>query len=631
MQDHLQSALQYHRAGFRIVPTSKEKRPINLLKKHDYKWDVYQAGQTEDDVKELFSKPCYGIQILTNVDGLEVIDIDTKYSLEPGMEAEYMKFVEEQGGFNITDLTIVETPSKGLHIYYRCDQPGESTALAKRPPTEEELAKNPNEKAKPIFETKGIGGLITGQPTPGYRVIFGKMSSIPKITMAERAILINAAKSFNQFVKPEEIAAPPREKAKFEIKGEGKPSWEDYNEKTDAVWLLEKHGWKALHERGDKTYFRRPGKRDGMSGNFNRKLNLFRCFSTSSEFDSDKSYTPFGIYALLEHRGNWSEAAKELCRQGYGEKSGIIELPEHPKGMPAKQPTDPSEIDAALRLRKYDYFNRPKHIDFILKADVEGESFDVGGLGMLGLVTGLEKSRKTTFLKALIASMLEDGKKRINFSLRLNGKKAIFVDTEQPEQFFHRTQTHAHELAGIRGNTPLYDAYAFRDVSIDERVEYIDYLIKNTPDLGLVVLDGVLDLVKNFNDETQCQVITQKILKWTSESNAMILTVIHEGKGSGFMMGHLGSALARKCDFAIKMTHNSDSQFTEVSCKLARTRPFPKFEFTQDENGYPILDHNQKAIEAVLENSVPYSDYTTPKASVLVTPGERNVLDEVPF
>src|SRR5690606_11302816 len=42
-------------------------------------------------------------------------------------------------------------------------------------------------------------------------------------------------------------------------------------------------------------------------------------FSSSTPFD-DRAYSKFSVYAVLEHRGDFREAAKELVRKGYGER-----------------------------------------------------------------------------------------------------------------------------------------------------------------------------------------------------------------------------------------------------------------------------------------------------------------------
>lgn len=613
----LDIALQYHKAGFRVIPVDGKKTPTCGS------WLRFKEAQSEKDVCQIFAKDTYGIAVLTGVNGLECIDIDSKYSLKEGMEVDFMKLVDDFGGVSLLNLTVIQTPSKGWHVLYRCEQPGGNTKLASRHTTAEEKEANPDERVKVLFETRGTGGYICAYPTPGYKVDVGKMSTIPKITMAERAILLNCAKSFNEVINNVELNSAERA-AKREFK-DGLPSWEDYNAKTDCVYLLERYGWKMISERGDRVYLRRPGKTQGISGDYNKALNLFKAWSTSTPFESEKAYSPYGVYAVMEHNGDWSKAAKELIRAGYGTNGQLVQ--QQPQRQTVVSISNPDEIAASLAKRRFDYFKKPKDIEFIFKAQVEGQTFDIGGFGMIGIITGLEKSRKTTFLKAIIASFLSDGQEKINFKLNLKGKKAIFVDTEQPDVFFHSTQSHALNMSGIRGNTPIYEAYFFRDLSIEERVSHIDYLIDNNPNLGLLVLDGALDLVRNYNDEAQCMALTQKMLEWTTKSNALLLTVIHKSKGSGFMLGHLGSALARKCDFAIEMNHNLDSGFTTVSSKLGRTKPFISFEFTQDDNGYPILNHNEKAID---QDPAPQASYYEPAEKPTIFE-KTNTEETLPF
>jgi hypothetical protein len=65
---------------------------------------------------------------------------------------------------------------------------------------------------------------------------------------------------------------------------------------------------------------RRPGKgaRGGISATFGHRPGLFWVFTTSTEFEAEKGYTPAGVYAVLEHNGDFREAARELSRKGYG-------------------------------------------------------------------------------------------------------------------------------------------------------------------------------------------------------------------------------------------------------------------------------------------------------------------------
>ncbi len=44
---------------------------------------------------------------------------------------------------------------------------------------------------------------------------------------------------------------------------------------------------------------------------------LLYVFSTSTAFESEKGYTKFSAYALLNHQGDFSAAARALVERGY--------------------------------------------------------------------------------------------------------------------------------------------------------------------------------------------------------------------------------------------------------------------------------------------------------------------------
>jgi phosphotransferase system IIB component len=96
-----------------------------------------------------------------------------------------------------------------------------------------------------------------------------------------------------------------------------KPVWDQYNETKDFQNVLLKHGWQINNEKGCKTYFTRPGKRFGISAEFDDDKNIFYVFSSSTEFESSKGYNPFQVYAILDHGRDFSQAAKTLMTTFY--------------------------------------------------------------------------------------------------------------------------------------------------------------------------------------------------------------------------------------------------------------------------------------------------------------------------
>lgn len=93
-----------------------------------------------------------------------------------------------------------------------------------------------------------------------------------------------------------------------------------------AAWpeILEPAGWTFSHQRGQTTYWCRPGKnrRDGHSASTGyagsqHEDRLF-VFSDATDFTPNEPYNKFAAYALLNHGGDYASAAAQLRRDGYG-------------------------------------------------------------------------------------------------------------------------------------------------------------------------------------------------------------------------------------------------------------------------------------------------------------------------
>ncbi|HZW71671.1 MAG TPA: DUF5906 domain-containing protein, partial [Hanamia sp.] len=171
------------------------------------------------------------------------------------------------------------------------------------------------DKFKVLIETRGYKGYVLAPPSEGYKTIQNK--TIPTITVEERDILITLARSFNEII---DVPVKLHKTSTYNPKDFGLSPFDDYNNNGDLNGLLEKHGWTIIKDTALKTVYRRPGKDEGTSGNFNKEKKWFSVFSTSTIFDTQKAYLPYAVYAILEHGGNFTEAAKKLLDEGYGEK-----------------------------------------------------------------------------------------------------------------------------------------------------------------------------------------------------------------------------------------------------------------------------------------------------------------------
>jgi hypothetical protein len=85
--------------------------------------------------------------------------------------------------------------------------------------------------------------------------------------------------------------------------------------------LLQEHGWQVVYEVGPKVVFKRPGNTDAKtSGDYHRELNLFSVFTTSTEFEAGKGYSPAAVFNVLVGGGDWKRTYRLLQDDGYGEK-----------------------------------------------------------------------------------------------------------------------------------------------------------------------------------------------------------------------------------------------------------------------------------------------------------------------
>lgn len=308
----LQAALQYRDLGFSVIPVRADKQPVGS-------WKQFQKSiMSEDELRWAFAMPgAFGLAIVCGeISGnLEVIDIDQKNSMDQNLFISFGQSVEAVLPGLMDSLVSACTRSQGYHLFYRCPIIGCSTALARRPVTPQEKMLFPGSQALVLIETRGTGGYVLAEPSPGYRFASGSPRSIPWILPEERKELLLAARCFNTYTPRHNTSYP---KILSYAEKVASPMW-DYDRRGDVIVLLQRHGWKVVYETPIKTYLRRPGKtRQKTSGDFHHQLRLFTVFTTSTVFTAQKGYRPYAVYAILECSGDFKLAAKRLLSDGYG-------------------------------------------------------------------------------------------------------------------------------------------------------------------------------------------------------------------------------------------------------------------------------------------------------------------------
>jgi hypothetical protein len=235
-----------------------------------------------------------------------------------------------------------------------------------------------------------------------------------------------------------------------------------------------------------------------------------------------------------------------------------------------------------------------------IDTDVEGNEIEypipIGTDGNFSFVQAFPKVGKSFFISLLVSAYQSGGNKFTGtIKGHRRGRKIIHFDTEQGK--FHCQKVFRRPVIMNELQTDdNYHTYALRPMTPTERVEFIDYILFdkfNDDKIGLVIIDGVADLLNDVNSMTETNSVVQKIMTWTAKKECHILTIIHQNFGSDKPTGNLGSALEKKAETQIKLEKNEINKgWISVECKRSRNRSFDPFSFIVNDNILPEFVNN---------------------------------------
>lgn len=362
--------------GVACIPVHHADSHPSLAKRPKIsEWRNLQSGlPTFDNIGKWFAEDC-SLAIIAG--GVTCLDLDTK-NAPPAWLAKWDIRLAESGLASLfARLVCQTTPSGGRHYVWKCPHKVRNLKLAERPAVDRESGKP---RQDTIAETRGDGGYFLAWPSRGYQLKCGTWESIPTLTAEEQNDILEFARTFDEMPTPE--PAPQRA---HRLPDEGTPPGEDYNQRGDVDALLRAHGWTR---RGQGPYYTRPGKSHGLSASWNRnESGHFYCFSSNAHpFNPSESYLPFAVYAMLEHGGDFSAAARKLREEGYGsqrEKPCVYTADDYPapdwsgyedaKPLPVVTATEALSEPQAMAWGELMEKNLPEPVQFVKGLISEGD------------------------------------------------------------------------------------------------------------------------------------------------------------------------------------------------------------------------------------------------------------------
>lgn len=206
---------------------------------------------------------------------------------------------------------------------------------------------------------------------------------------------------------------------------------------------------------------------------------------------------------------------------------------------------------------------------------------------------GKPKGKKTFNVSAMTAAAMTNStilNYRGNMPPNQNG--ILYFDTEQSTYHAFRVFKRIATLT-CKSNQEINERikyFALRKYSVEDRIGMIDHKIRNTPAVGMVIIDGIRDLMLDINSPREATLIVNYLMNWTEEFNLHLHTVIHQNKGDENARGHIGTEINNKSETVLRVEKDkNDDAISTVEAVYIRDISFPPFAFRINDEALPEL------------------------------------------
>lgn len=578
----LEIAQQYVEAGLSVIPVKADGSKSPLFTG----WRAYSEKIADEaQLAEWFgSGKIVGVGVVPGPASGNLVILDFEHKDGESAYIEWIRRLPDDLRQIVETLPTVSTPSGGRHIWVRLSSPQPGARLARY------------SNAKTKIEIRGEGHQVLAPGCPAECHSTGNLYDWairgPVVELDDDVFqeLVHWCCQCNDYSPPEQ----PRDK------DDGFPGipagidspGSDFNQRGswaetglfDAGWT-----WSKRIEDG-RGYLTRPGKETGISASIGtvsskeRGYPYFFVWSTSTEFASETPFSKFYVFATLKHKGNFSEAAKELFRLGYGERrsmsagadlSGFTMKLNTPDGKPSNPFVKPPETPTSGDDRPFKWMS-----ELTMTAD-DAKWIWKGYLprGGITLFSAIWKSGKSTLLSHLLKSL--DGSVSQFLGLDVVPARVLYVSEEDEKIWADR-----RDKMLIRDHVGMWCRPFRIRPTMQEWRDHIgqigDQVAKHQFDL--VVYDTLSKMwpVREENDAGQVEESLMPL--WNISNKGTSILLVHHTRKSGgeqFVGARGSGGLPAFCELLMEFKRASDNtkdtkriihavgRFNDIPAKLA--------------------------------------------------------------
>jgi len=121
-------------------------------------------------------------------------------------------------------------------------------------------------------------------------------------------------------------------------------------------------------------------------------------------------------------------------------------------------------------------------------------------------------------------------------------------------------------------------------------LKMLECYLQNNKLTGLIIIDGLLDLVYNYNDEREAKLLINFLKRITKQYDVGIIAIVHTGKTTGTTIGHVGAFADRYCQSNLEVIKENDT--IVLKSKLLRSsKDFDPIALVRSENTIYQVDY----------------------------------------
>ena len=229
-----------------------------------------------------------------------------------------------------------------------------------------------------------------------------------------------------------------------------------------------------------------------------------------------------------------------------------------------------------LQSCEIDYDNPPD----ASKSVVAVNGVPLGTQDNLFCITGGEGTGKSNYIAAILAGTLGSERLQAEQTLGLEvtanpkGLAVLHYDTEQSEAQLYKNLEKTLRRAGIKSVPEFYHSLYLASLSRKDRLKIIresmDLFHHKHSGIHLVVIDGIADLIRSANDETESIAIVDELYRLAGIYNTCIICVLHFVPNGIKLRGHIGSELQRKAAGILSIEKDDNPEYSVVKALKVR-------------------------------------------------------------